>query len=300
MANVVNYVTQYQPTLIQLYKEGVFTNGLTTAPERVSFLGAQTIRIPYLQMSGYRDYDRAGGFERGSIKNDFQTFTMRHDRGAKFMVDTVDVDETNQALSAANVTGVFETECAIPETDAYRMSIMYTDWIAAGKTADATALSATTILQKFDTYMEAMDEAEVPQDGRIMYVTPAVYTMLKNAQEISRQIDVGNSGNRIYRSVRSLDDVTIVKMPSSRMKTVYDWNPDANEFKAFTPGAGAAQINLALVHPRSVIAVNKHSFINLMPPGTHTDGDGYVYMNRQYWDLFVIPNRADGIMMNVT
>jgi hypothetical protein len=91
-----------------------------------------------------------------------------------------------------------------------------------------------------------------------------------------------------------LDDVAIVVVPSSRMKTLYNFSDGC------TPGTGAKQINMILVQPQSVIACNKHSYIKLWPEGTHTEGDGYLYQNRQYSDLFVIKSRDGGIRMNVT
>jgi hypothetical protein len=55
---------------------------------------------------------------------------------------------------------------------------------------------------------------------------------------------------------------------------------------------------MILVHPSSVIACDKHSYIRLWAPGTHTQGDGYLYQNRKYGDLFVLDTRKDGIAIN--
>ncbi|MDQ4683020.1 hypothetical protein RCF13_25305, partial [Stenotrophomonas maltophilia group sp. RNC7] len=101
----------------------------------------------------------------------------------------MDVDETNQVLSAANITGVFNEEQAIPETDAYRYSKLYSEFVANGGTVNTTVLTVANILSVFDKMMEDMDEAGVPQSGRILKVTPPVYTMLKNAEGIQRTLD---------------------------------------------------------------------------------------------------------------
>jgi hypothetical protein len=245
-------------------------------------------------MAGYKDHSRNGGFNRQNVSNDYQTFTLTHDRDVEIFIDQMDVDETNQVAAAANITNQFEEQQAIPETDKYRISKLYADWASAGNIADATVLSESNILQTFDRLMQAMDDAEVPQENRVLYVTPAVNTMLKNAAGMSRDINVQSNNGAINRGVRNLDNVNIIVVPAARMKTAYDFTDGVSD------AATASQINLILVHPRSVIACNKHSYIRLWPEGTHTQGDGYLYQNRQYSDLFVIPNRANGIVINVT
>jgi hypothetical protein len=222
------------------------------------------------------------------------TKTLAHDRDVEYFVDAMDVDETNQVLEAAKTTNVFETEHAIPEIDVYRISKIYADFTALGGAVDSDALTSANVLSKFDEYMEAMDEAEVPADGRVVYVTPTVHTMLKKADEITRFLAVsGVNDGTIKRTVGRLDDVKIVKVPSGRMKTAYNFSD------GFTPAVGSKQINMMLVQPKSIIACNKHAYIKLWEPGMHTQGDGYLYQNRQYWDLFVLDTRVNGITLNV-
>jgi hypothetical protein len=291
MANTVNYATRFERDLMQKYARELLTSGLTT--QTVRFIDAKTIKIPYITVSGYKDHSRNGGFNAGSVENDNLIFTLGFDRDIEFFVDAMDVDESNQVLTAANVTNIFVTEKAIPETDAYRISKLYADFVAptiGNQTADTTVLSKNNILETFDTWMQQMDEDEVPEDGRIMYVTPAVSTMLKSV--MTRSLASGNEN--LSRIITSLENVQIIKVPSGRMKTEYDFTD------GFVPAVGAKQINMILVHPRSVIAVDKHSYIRLWPEGTHTKGDGWLYQNRKYGDLFLIKNRVQGVKFNVT
>lgn len=217
--------------------------------------------------------------------------TLEHDRDVEFFVDTMDVDETNEALSAANITNVFETEHAIPERDAYRMSKLHSEFIAAGGTVDNTVLALTNILNVFDRWMEEMDDAEVPVDGRILYVRPTINTLIKQADKITRTLDA-SAQRDIDRRVRSLDEVKIKPIPKGRMMTAYDFTD------GFAPAVSAKQMNMILVHPSAVLACDKHSYINLWAPGSHTMGDGYLYQNRKYGDLFVIDTRVGGIKIN--
>lgn len=85
----------------------------------------------------------------------------------------------------------------------------------------------------------------------------------------------------------------MVRVPSKRMKTVYDFT------EGYKTGAAAKQMNMILVHPKSVIAAQKHSYIKLWAEGTHTVGDGYLYQNRKYGDLFLIDTRVQGVKINL-
>jgi hypothetical protein len=288
---VYNYVDSFLTQLEQKYSRELTSSALTT--QNTIFMNAKTIKIPRLDLGGYKDHDRSGGWNRQAIANDFELKVLEHDRNVEFYVDAMDVDETNQILSAANITNVFVTEQAIPELDKYRYSKIYSEYVALGKTPDTTVPSLANVLQIFDSMMKAMDEAEVPLEGRRLYVTPTIMELLKQANDLRRVVMVQQSGGAVNRAVRSLDDVEMVMVPSSRMKTAYDFTDGA------VPAVGAKQINMILIHPRSVIAPIKHTAIYLWPPGSHTGGDGYLYQNRSYTDLFLIERKADGVQMNV-
>lgn len=289
----INYAERFEREIQQQFQRELTSADMDTN-RSYRFIDAQTIRVPTVILSGYKDHVRDGSKNRGIVGNVYQTFTLTHDRNIEFYVDEMDVDETNQVLSAANITAVFNQEQAIPELDAFRYSKLYAEFVALGGQVDTTPLTEENILQVFDKMMEAMDEAAVPESGRMLKVTPKVYTMLKNAEKIQRYIDVSGGVKNINRNVRSLDDVTIVKVPSDRMKTLYDFT------EGFVPGDGAKQINMMLYHPSAILAPVKVADIYLWNKGeTPESAFGYLYQNRMYTDLFVIKPKMGAIAINV-
>jgi hypothetical protein len=295
MANV-NYAELYQQALQQKFSEGLMFNALYSTPNNrtIKWVNAKTIQIPRITTGGFVDVDRdvVGNFTRRA-DNDWETKTLQHDREYRTLVDPSDIDESNMALSIANITRVFNDEQKIPEMDKYMASKLYSEFLTYGGTADTTALDATNVLSIFDTFMEEMDDAEVPQNGRILYVTPAVKKLLKQAQDIQRMLSVSQNSGSVDRNVYSLDDVTIVTVPSSRMKTAYDFTDGA------VPATGADQINMILVHPLSIVAPQKYEFVDLDEPSASTGGK-YLYYERKYWDVFILERKVAGVKFHIT
>ena len=230
------------------------------------------------------------------MSNDWEPKKLSHDRDIEFAIDPMDVDETNLTLEMANIQNVFETEQAIPEKDSYRYSKLYAEaktYKANGAVIDNTVLTTANILDWFDTRMEKMDDLGVPSEGRILYVTPAINKLLKNAEGLTRTINSDKNTGKVDRRVYSLDDVTITKVPSARMKTKYDFT------NGCVPAGDAKQINIILIHPSCQVTRSKYSYIKVFTPGTDSrTADKYVFQNRSYGDTFLIKNKACGIAIN--
>ncbi|QEL88477.1 capsid protein [Bacillus mycoides] len=296
MANL-NYATQYQEVLVQKFAQGLAFGALYATPNNatVKWTGAKTIQIPRIKVGGYTDVNRdvVGNYTR-RVDNSFEPKTLSHDREFRTLVDPVDVDETNMAVTIANITRVFNDEEATPEHDKYMASKLYSEYTAAGKTADVTVLDKSNVLGVFDQMMLEQDEAEVPQQGRILYVTPAVKKLLKEAEAIQRSLDIKGAGeNAVNRGIYSLDDVTIVTVPSSRMKTAYNFTNGA------VADATAKQINMILIHPLAVVSPQQYEFVSLDQPSATTGGK-YLYYERKYWDVFILGAKVDGVKFNIT
>lgn len=288
----INYASRFERDISQQFARES-TSADMTRNRKYRFIDAKTIKVPTLVLSGYKDHARDGTKNTGTLSNLYQSMTLEHDRNIQFYVDEMDVDETNQVLSAANLTSTFNSEQAIPELDSYRYSKLYSEFRKHGGTVNTTLLNPQNILIVFDEMMESMDEAGVPESGRILKVTPTVYTMLKNAEKISRTIDITGGERSVNRNIRSLDDVEIVKVPSDRMKTAYTFT------NGCVPAVGALQINMMLYHTDSILAPVKVSDIYLWNKGeTPESAYGYLYQNRLYTDLFAIKSKIGAIAIN--
>lgn len=291
MPEALNYATQYAQALAQAYPNVLHFAALRSAENdsRYKWTGAKTIEIPTLSTTGRVDADRDTiSTAARNYNNAWEPKTLANHRKWSTLVHPLDIDETNQVASIQNITQVFNQDQKFPEMDAYLISKLYTEWTAAGGTADNTVLTADNILSRFDAWMQDMDEANVPVSGRILYVTPAVDTIIKTA--VTRQYANGEAALR--RAVDTIDNVKKEMVPAKLMKTKYDFTV------GYAAASDAAQINMLLVHPSAVITPEKYSFAQLDAPSAGSEGK-YVYFEESYEDVFILNSRKDAIMFNV-
>ena len=308
----LNYATEYSRALSQAWPYVLNFGALYATPNnsRYRWVNAKTIEIPSISTTGRVDANRdTVAFAQRNYENAWETKTLTNQRKWSTLVHPMDVDQTNMVTTIANITQVFNEEQKFPEMDAYTISKIYHDWTTSiegdsahgaytGKTASTTALSETTILGEFDDLMLKMDNANVPPNGRILYVTHEMKKVLNNAQidannTLGRSISVENGPNAIDRRVNRLDEVQVIGVPATLMKTLYDFS------SGYTPAVTASQINMMLIHPLAVITPVSYTFARLDAPNALSEGK-YVYYEESFEDVFILNKKADAIQFNIT
>lgn len=292
----INYATQYSNALAQAYPYVLNFGALYATPNngRYRWINAKTIEIPNLSVGGRVDADRDNIAQAvRNYDNAWEPKTLKNQRKWSTLVHPADIDQTNQVASIQNITQVMNEEQKFPEMDAYCISEIYKAWTTLGKVADTTELTTSSVLAVFDALMLKMDNARVPANGRILYCTNEVKTMLKNASGLTRQFDVQSGGTRIDRSVSRIEEVEVIGVPATLMKTKYDFT------SGWEVGNNAAQVNMFLVHPTAVITPVSYQFAQLDAPSAMTQGK-YFYYEESFEDVFILNNHADAIQFNIT
>ena len=299
----LNYATEYSRALSQMWPYVLNFGALYRTPNnnRYRWVNAKSIEIPSIKTTGRVDADRDTiAFAQRNYDNAWETKTLTHERKWSTLVHPMDIDQTNMVSTIANITQVFNEEQKFPEMDAYTISELYAKWILTSNprtgvshTADTTVLTVNNILSVFDQMMLNMDNAMVPANGRILYVTHEANVLLKNAEKISRSMDITSGPNAIDRRVNRLDQVQVVGVPSTLMKTAYDFT------QGWTVDDSADQINMFLVHPNAVITPVSYTFSRLDAPSAMSEGK-YVYYEESFEDVFILNKKSDALQFNIT
>lgn len=299
----MNYAVEYSRALSQAFPYVLNFGALYATPNnnRYRWVNAKTIEIPSISTTGRVNANRDSiGVAQRNYDNAWEPKTLTNERKWSTLVHPMDIIQTNMVTTIQNITQVFNEEQKFPEMDAYTISKIYADWLtttdpvtAQARAADTTALTVSNILEVFDNLMLKMDNERVPANGRILYVTHEVNKIIKNADKVSRSIDVESGPNAIDRRVNRLDEVQIIPVPATLMKTLYDftagWAVDEN----------AGQINMFLVHPISVITPVSYTFAQVDEPCAGSEGK-YIYYEESFEDVFILNKKSGAIQFNIT
>ena len=122
MANIIEYASLFEANLDLLAVQTLKTGFMDTNSSQIRYNGGSEVKVPVLKVQGLGNYSRENGYVDGSINLEYQTLTMSQDRGRKFLIDAMDVDETNFVATAGNIMGEFQRTMLVPEIDAYRIA----------------------------------------------------------------------------------------------------------------------------------------------------------------------------------
>ena len=288
----VNYAAEYSASLAQAYPYLSYFGRIWGANNSNRYKPGmgKTMYIPTVTVSGAHAVNRNsinGNFSR-NWDNQWQAVELEMDREWDTLADPMDIDETKEAASIANITRAFVEQQKIPEMDAYLASKL-AGFASAHGGVSTQSLTSSTILTEWDNALEYMTNQRVNRDRVIAYMTPATYKLLKQATGISRFLEVTNGIQRVDRNVASLDGVEVVEVPADMMKTAYTfstgWAIDT---------ATAQQINFILVDPEAVAAPVKYETSMISAPTAQSKGK-YLYYERYYYGAFMLSQRGAGV-----
>ncbi len=291
MANL-NYAVQYGRAIQTAYPYLSYYSDLWNQGESYRFrpLNGKTVMIPIVTTSGARAANRDsidGSFSR-NFDIDWQAMTLTMDREWDTLVDPLDVIETNEVATIANVTRVFNEQHKIPEQDAY-MSMKLAGFAGARGGTSTESLTSSTILAEWDKALEYMTNQRVNRDRVRCKITPAAYKLLKQATGMTRFIEVTNGIRDVDRNIASLDGVEIMEVPADMMKTAYiftnGWAIDTST---------AQQINFVLYDPDAIAAPIVYDVAMMSPGSAQTKGKD-IYYERYYYDVFMLAQRGAGV-----
>lgn len=289
--NSISLAQKYLEMLDEVYMRESLTSMFEMPEDLVRWQGAKSVNLFELNPVALANYSRNAGFVPGDADGSWNNYEIQVDRGRSFLVDAMDNEET-MGLAFGRLLGEFERRFVIPELDAYRFA----------KLAGATGVDGTTetistaaaAIEAIDVATAAMDDNEVPYEGRILFVNPTIYKLIKGG--ITRMI--GNREDDVNYNVQIYNDMRVISVPSKRFNTSVTLNaPTASDGAGGYTAAGST-INFMVVHPSAIMGVVKHRIPNIFAPGQTQSADAYLLNYRIYHDVWVKKNRAKGVYVN--
>lgn len=298
MANTIAYAQLFQKELDRAAVQASVTGWMDANAGQVIYNGGKDIKIPKMDMDGLGDYKRDTGYEKGAITLTYETKTMTQDRGKQFILDAMDVNESNFVVNAGAVMGEFQRLKVIPEIDAYRLSKVATDAITLNQNLEYSYTPAdTNILKKLKEAIAAVKKQGFIGVPLVIHATTDVVTALELAlADKIRDTDFAKGG--ITTKVPSIDGVPIIETAQDRMYTAIQVKSTA-QGGGYAKGLSAKDINFIVMPMIAPIGVNKQDNMKIFDPSVVQDHDGWKLDYRRYHDLWVKDHMVKGIFCNI-
>lgn len=279
----VNLVTKFRPYVDEIFttesKKSLLTNN------DFDWTGAHTVKVHKVNTVSMNDYDRDGSgvgvapeegnpvnWSRygalGAVGNALEEFTLAKDRSFTFVIDKLDKDETDGVLSGASALARQQREVIIPEIDTYVYGKMAA---GAGTKVTDTTLTAENIYEEIIEGNGALDDAEVPDTGRVLVVTPDTHLLMKKCKDIIMEADI-SAEMRLQGVIANLDGLTVIKVAKKRLPVNFGF---------------------MIAHPVATVAPTKleEYKVHQDPPGI----SGELVEGRIVYDAFVLDNKKMAI-----
>lgn len=273
--------------------------------------GGATVKVPKMTVQGLGEYDRDNGYAQGSIGLSYENLTMTQDRGRKFHIDAMDVDETNFVVTAGNVMAEFQRVFVIPEIDAYRLSKIASKAIAA----DAAAVggtgrveygytpgaNGTSALRKFKEGIKAIRESGYT--GQLVCQASDDYVMELELELAGKLQAMTWAQGGINTKVPAVDGTAIIETPSNRLYsaiTLYDGKTAGDNKKGgYTKGTNAVDVNFIILPKATPLAVQKQDKMRIFSPDVNQALNAWQIDYRRFHDLWVMDNKVDSIFVSI-
>ena len=293
IANSIGLAAEYLPLLDEVYKAESKSAVLDTARDRVRWSNdTHSFYLFETDMVGLGDYSRNGGFVRGDVTASWRQYTPQWDRGRQFVVDQLDNAES-MGMAFGTLAGEFMRTKVVPKTDAVRFA-QYAQNAAAANQDTESLSTSSQVLASLDDATAALDDAEVPYEGRILFVNPTIYKLFKSG--ITRYTMNGENG--IDYNIEMYNDMRVITVPSGRFNTeITLGQPTAHDGAGGYTATGST-INYMIVHPSAVMQAVKLASPRIFSPEVVQEADAWQYDFRQYHGAWVKHQKQNGIYVS--
>lgn len=173
------------------------------------------------------------------------------------------------------------------EVDAFRFAT-YAGISGIGKATAGTLSTGADVIGALRTATSTMDEAEVPMENRILYITPSLYGLVQD-------LDTSKSREVLERFSK------IVLVPQTRFYTAIDLadgTTSGEEAGGYSKASGGKDINFMVIEKSAVLQYPKHIVNKVISPELNQESDKWLFFFREYGLADVYDNKVAGIYLH--
>lgn len=288
MANTITLFKKYIDQLDEVYQLASLTSVLDS-DATLARQGANTneIIIPKISMDGLADYSRNGGYVSGNVTLTNETVTFNYDRGRSFVVDAMDNEET-AGIAFGQLAAEFLRTRVVPELDAFRFATIAGTTGIGKVAAGATLSDGATVIAALRAATTAMDEAEVPFEDRILFITPTLDGLVQDLDTTKSREVMGRFASKVL-------------VPQTRFYTAIDLKDGTSsgeETGGYAKAEAGKDINFMVIHKPAIVQYSKHTVNKVISPQENQTSDGWKFFYRSYGLEDVYENKVAGVYLH--
>jgi hypothetical protein len=197
-------------------------------------------------------------------------------------------NEETQGVLVGRLLGEYVRTKVVPELDAFRFAKFAQEAIAAniGHQVGANLTTGTGAIAAIRTGLTKLDDAEVPPEGRFLFITPTLLGLIEDL--------------KTDESRAALAGLTVVKVPQTRFYTDITQNAGATASAGgYTFKSNASSnINFMIVSNTAPVVFTKHLVSDILSPDVNPDADSWIMKYRSYGLAEVLENKIAGIYVH--
>lgn len=267
-----NYASKFSPKVDERFTAASKTDAAVN--KEYDFVGVNAVNVYSINTVALGNYTMTGTSRYGTpaeIEDTKQTMTLSQDKAFTFVIDKRNNEDSMGAKEAGRALRRQIDEQVIPTIDKYRIQKMVE---SAGTSATPAAITKDNAYDAFLDGTNALMENNVPEAGRIAYVSANFFKSIKLDPSFIKASDMAQD-MLVNGSVGMVDGVQIIPVPTSYL-------PEQVEFVITHPVATVSPVKLAeyITHDN--------------PPGIN----GTLIEGRIYYDAFVLEQKKKAIYVH--
>ncbi len=265
---------KFAPKVAEAFVRESFADGRLN--DQYSFSGVKTVKVSTIITTPLNDYNRQGSNRYGNpeeVQDTVQELTMSQDKSFTMSIDKGNNLDQDGMKAAGKVLALEIKERVVPEKDKYTFARLAN--LAGHIVGASAALNKSNVCERISEGTRTLDDAEVPESGRTLFVTASVYKLLRLSDEFIKNEALGKK-SLAKGQVGEYDNMPVVKVVASRFPK---------------------NVNFMIVHKNAATAPSKiaDTKVHTDPPGL----SGNLLEGRFYYDCFVIGAKAGGIYVEI-
>ncbi len=318
LANSVALITKYSTEAFdKVYKTDSrigLLEGVSDGRVKFSVDNAKIVKVYKANYGGLSDYERnnvelgaseglgSRGYKEAAIEGKWETKELTQDRGAKYVIENFDNEET-AGLTVGKATTEINRTIVIPEIDAYAFSKIasdvknYANGLSGTKNYVSGAIAADTILSEINAGLTWLDDNEVPEENQVIFISTAAKNALRSTKEMTRFMDSDKDvGHKVSFKVTDYENRPLVVVPPKRFRESFVKLPNGGYKLDGSAIDFICMDKNAAVH---VVKYQKQKILTGEAALANTDMDATVIFVRIYHDIITFDNRLAGIYVHV-